>query len=141
MNIKTVTSSASLEDAYHIRRTVFIEEQNVSPDEELDGLDNEAIHLVGYIHEQPIAAARLRFVDEYGKLERICVLPTFRGNAYGKKMIEALETVIIEQNSSHAKLNAQSHAKGFYQLLGYEQISDEFVDAGILHVTMTKQLR
>lgn len=140
MNVKIVESEEELQQAYDIRMVVFVEEQNVPPEEEIDDLEGSAIHFIGYDHENPVAASRLRFVEEYGKLERICVLKEARGKSFGKEIIQAMEKVVQEKGFKKAKLNAQTHAEGFYQKLGYHTISGEFMDAGIPHVTMTKEL-
>lgn len=140
MNVKIVESEEELQQAYDIRMIVFVEEQNVPPEEEIDDLEGSAIHFIGYDHENPVAASRLRFVEEYGKLERICVLKEARGKSFGKEIIQAMEKVVQEKGFKKAKLNAQTHAEGFYQKLGYHTISGEFMDAGIPHVTMIKEL-
>ncbi|WP_338048992.1 GNAT family N-acetyltransferase [Pontibacillus halophilus] len=140
MNIIEATSKAQIEDAYAIRRDVFVNEQGVSLDEEMDEHDDSATHLVGYLEDEAVAASRLRFVDKYGKFERISVLSSKRGKSFGKQMIEAMETITRNRGYHYAKLNAQVQALGFYQSLGYEVVSDEFLDAGIPHVTMTKAL-
>ncbi|WP_404451790.1 GNAT family N-acetyltransferase [Virgibacillus necropolis] len=140
MDIKQVETNGELEQAYHVRTVVFVEEQKVPPEEELDEYDKEANHFVGYVNEVPIAASRLRFVDSYGKLERICVLDTERGKSYGKMIIQRMEFEIKNNGFEKAKLNAQTHAEEFYQRLGYETVSGEFMDAGIPHVTMIKDL-
>lgn len=134
-------SREELEQAYHIRMIVFVEEQEVPAEEELDEHDATATHFLAYEHGSAIAASRLRYTDEgYGKLERICVLKAHRGKSVGQQLIAAMEEEIKHQNYHKAKLNAQTHALNFYKKLGYHVISDEFMDAGIPHVTMVKDL-
>nr|WP_077297328.1 GNAT family N-acetyltransferase [Virgibacillus pantothenticus] len=140
MMITRVTTKEELEHAYHVRTIVFIQEQNVSPEEEMDEYDDEAIHFIAYDGKTPIGASRLRFVDNYGKLERICVLNEYRGQSIGKQLIQAMEQAVLEHGYHKSKLNGQTHAENFYHHLGYETVSDEFLDAGIPHVTMIKQL-
>jgi len=140
MNLKVVETKEELDAAYQVRMTVFVEEQNVPADIEIDEHEKEAIHFIGYEENQPIAASRLRFVDEYGKLERICILKEYRGKHYGLALIEKMESVIKEKGYSKAKLNAQTYAIPFYEKQGYKKVSDEFMDAGIPHVTMIKNL-
>lgn len=140
MLIETVENDQQLKDAFGVRRRVFIEEQQVPEDLELDEHDNLAVHFIGYQNNEPIAAARLRFVEENGKLERICVMKEFRGRSFGRQMIEAMEKRIQIEGLKQAKLNAQTHAEDFYRSLGYETISGQFMDAGIPHVTMIKTL-
>lgn len=140
MNIKITKSKADRDDAFHIRNTVFVHEQNVPPEEEIDHFDKTAIHFTGYKEGLPIAASRLRFINDIGKLERICVLKDYRRQSFGKKLIQAMEDEILRKGYSQAKLNAQTHATQFYEQLGYKIISEEFLDAGIPHVTMIKKL-
>lgn len=140
MDIKIVETKEELDQAYHVRTVVFVDEQQVPPEEELDQYDKEAIHFVGYVNGVPIATSRLRFVDSYGKLERICVLESERGKSYGKMIIQRMELEIKNYDYQKAKLNAQTHAEVFYRKLGYETVSGEFMDAGIPHVTMVKEL-
>ncbi|WP_099157105.1 GNAT family N-acetyltransferase [Virgibacillus ndiopensis] len=140
MNIKLVETNQEKEQAYHVRTVVFVEEQKVPPEEELDQHDETAIHFICYQEDKPIAASRLRFVDQYGKLERICVLKNERGKSYGAQLIQAMEAEIHKNGYTKAKLNAQTHAENFYKRLGYKTVSGEFLDAGIPHVTMIKEL-
>ncbi|MGM8214635.1 GNAT family N-acetyltransferase [Bacillaceae bacterium W0354] len=141
MDIIKVMTKEQLDEAFQIRKTVFIDEQNVPANLEMDEHDETAIHFVGYDENQkPIAASRLRFIDDYGKLERICVLKEHRGKQFGKSIILQMEEYIKQHGYQKSKLNAQSYAETFYKKLGYKTISDEFMDAGIPHVTMIKQL-
>ncbi|WP_186576023.1 GNAT family N-acetyltransferase [Aquibacillus kalidii] len=138
MKIMIVDTDKIQQDAYYVRKTVFVEEQKVPPELEIDELENEAIHFVGYEDNRPVAASRLRLVDGYGKLERVCVLKEFRGKSLGKQLMKEMEVEISRRGLAKAKLNAQTHAEAFYKSIGYETISDEFMDAGIPHVTMQK---
>jgi predicted GNAT family N-acyltransferase len=138
LNVKQVTTKDQLEDAYSVRRTVFVDEQQVPEEEEIDQFEDESTHIVLYDNEVPVGAARLRVLDGIGKLERICVLSSSRKNGAGKLLVNKLEEIAIEQGVSKLKLNAQTHAIPFYERLGYETVSDVFMDAGIPHVTMIK---
>ncbi|WP_067729611.1 GNAT family N-acetyltransferase [Oceanobacillus damuensis] len=140
MIIKTAEKREELEHAYQVRMKVFVEEQRVPPEEELDEHDATAMHFIAFDDETPIAASRLRFVDEYGKLERICVLKEYRGHSHGKQLIQEMEKMITGKGYNKAKLNAQTHAEAFYKKLGYKTVSGKFLDAGIPHVTMIKEL-
>ncbi|TMN23144.1 GNAT family N-acetyltransferase [Lentibacillus cibarius] len=140
MKIRQATTSKEKDDAYSVRTIVFVKEQHVPPEIEIDEYDETAIHLIGYENDEPIAASRVRFTDNCGKLERICVLHNQRGKSRGSQMIKAMESLIKENGYKKAKLNAQTHAIEFYRRLGYEVVSDEFMDAGIPHVTMVKTL-
>lgn len=141
MKVKIVSTKKDQEQAFQVRTIVFVDEQKVSIEEELDEHEDEAIHFVGYEDDKPIAASRLRWVNEMGKLERICILKDHRRKSYGTKMIEAMEQEVLKKGYSQTKLHAQTQALEFYKRLDYKVVSDEFLDAGIPHVAMVKQLR
>ncbi|KKI93676.1 acetyltransferase [Bacillus sp. SA1-12] len=138
MNVQQVTTKEQLEDAFSVRRTVFVDEQQVPEEEEIDQFEDESTHVVLYDNGEPIGAARIRVLDGIGKLERICVLSSSRKKGAGKLLVLKLEEIAAAQGVTKLKLNAQTHAIPFYERLGYETVSDVFMDAGIPHVTMIK---
>jgi predicted GNAT family N-acyltransferase len=138
--IKIVENQKELEDAYSVRKTVFVEEQAVPLEEEIDAYENEAEHFVMYDEGSPIGAGRFRFVNGYGKVERICVLEKARKTGAGKAIMNAIENHAHKKDIHKLKLNAQTHAIPFYAGLGYEVVSEEFMDAGIPHKTMVKEV-
>ena len=140
MIVQKVKTKKELDDAFGVRMVVFVNEQKVPVEEELDAFDKTAIHFIGYENEQPVAASRLRFEADYGKLERICVLQEYRGKHFGQELIKEMEMTISKNGYKKAKLHAQTHAESFYSHLGYETVSDTFMDAGIPHVAMIKTL-
>lgn len=140
METKIVTNEQELQDAFTIRKAVFVNEQNVPEEEEIDQFDEDAVHFVLYNGETPIGAGRFRLVDGNGKVERICVLKDKRQSGSGKTIMDKIEEYAKNQGISILKLNAQTHAIPFYSKLGYEVISEEFLDAGIPHRTMKKKL-
>ncbi|WP_188208044.1 GNAT family N-acetyltransferase [Alkalibacillus aidingensis] len=141
LNVQKVETKRQLDEAYDIRKIVFVEEQKVPIEEEMDEHDDTATHFIGYnLERRPVAASRLRLVDEYGKLERICVLKEERDHGYGRDIILAMEDHVKSKGFAKTKLNAQTYAEEFYKKLGYETVSCEFMDAGIPHVTMVKNL-
>lgn len=141
MNIKKVTTEADLQLAFDFRRKVFIEEQQVPEVEEYDEFDSlqaQCDHILVYYKEQPVGTGRLRVVEGYGKLERICIVEEFRKFGLGKEIIIGLEQIARDNGLTKAKLNAQSYAEGFYEKLGYKREGKEFVDCGIPHILMKK---
>ncbi|WHY87791.1 GNAT family N-acetyltransferase [Neobacillus novalis] len=141
MIVKVVENQKQLEDAYSIRKIVFVGEQNVPLEEEIDQYENEAAHFVLYLENAPIGAGRFRVVDGYGKVERICVLKEARKTGAGKSIMNAIENYAQTLALQKLKLNAQTHAIPFYAGLGYEVVSEEFLDAGIPHKTMIKEIK
>lgn len=140
MNVQQVSTKEQLEDAFKVRQEVFVNEQKVPVEEEIDQFEDEAIHIVLYDERTPVGAARLRILDGIGKLERICVLSSCRGKGAGKQLVDKLEEIASSEGVKKFKLNAQTHAIPFYERLGYKTISDIFMDAGIPHVSMIKEV-
>ncbi len=128
-------------DAYTVRQEVFVQEQDVPEEVELDGEDGDAIHLVAYDGELPVGTARLRTVDgATGKAERLAVRADHRGEGLGRRLMERLEDIAREQDCARIHLHAQTRVEGFYDSLGYETVSDVFEEAGIPHIKMKKEL-
>src|SRR5699024_8148957 len=99
--------------------TVFVKEQNVPVELERDEYDQEAIHFIGYQDGQPIAASRLRFMNQYGKLKRICVLKTHRGKSYGQQLSQQMEKENKKKGYTNADLHEQPQANNFYKRICY----------------------
>jgi predicted GNAT family N-acyltransferase len=124
-----------------LRRVVFTEEQGVSEADELDGLDDSAIHLLAVGAEGPVGTARLLLKGDTGKIGRVCVLAEARGTGLGAALIRAaLEELRRQPGISTARLGSQSHATGFYEKLGFAVEGEEFIDAGIPHRHMRRPL-
>jgi predicted GNAT family N-acyltransferase len=140
VKVKVVSNNEELQDAYSVRKKVFIEEQNVPAEEEIDQYENDSEHFVLYDNEVPIGAGRFRVFDGIGKIERICVLSEARQKGAGALIMNAIEDYAAENGVKKLKLNAQTHAIPFYERIKYRVASEEFLDAGIPHKTMIKQL-
>lgn len=140
MNVQAVETKQQLEDAFAVRKQVFVEEQQVSAEEEYDEFDETAQHVVLYDGNTPVGTGRTRAIGDIGKMERICVLASHRSKGAGRLIMEKLEALAKAQGLAKAKLHAQTHAEDFYKRLGYETVSDVFMEANIPHVVMVKQL-
>ncbi|MBC6973286.1 GNAT family N-acetyltransferase [Bacillus sp. Xin] len=143
MQSKQIKEITDLEIAFHIRKEVFVKEQGVPLEDEFDTFDtlsDVCHHILVYFNEMPVGTGRIRFVDNIGKLERICILQPFRKYGLGKIIIQTLEEITREKEISKVKLHGQTHAEGFYNKLGYQTSSDVFMEDGIPHILMTKDL-
>lgn len=124
-----------------LRREVFIVEQGVSEADELDGLDDSAIHLLAFDGDTPVGTARLLVKGQTGKIGRVCVRASARGTGLGAALIRAaLDTLRHERGVTSAALGAQAQTTGFYEKLGFRVIGDAFMDAGIVHRHMVQDL-
>jgi len=137
---KRITTVEQLDDAFRIRKAVFVKEQGVAEEVELDEFEDTASHVLVYYGNEPVGTGRVRIVDDMAKLERICVLATHRKHRLGKAIMDELEAIALEKGMSKAKLHGQVQAAAFYEKQGYEIASDVFMEENIPHVKMVKYL-
>ncbi|MGE7693228.1 GNAT family N-acetyltransferase [Lysinibacillus sp. NPDC094177] len=139
--VKIVETTKEHEDAFAVRKQVFVEEQGVPLHLECDAEDASATHFIMYEGNDPVGAARLRSIeDDAVKIERVCILQDQRGKKLGALIMKEMENHSISINKKKLKLNAQSYAIPFYEKLGYTATSPEFMDAGIPHRAMEKKI-
>ena len=124
-----------------IRREVFVEEQGVPVDEEMDAHDALCTHFLALRGGEAIGTARLRVTDDGGvKAERVAVRRPFRGAGVGRALMRALEDEARALGRRELVLNAQLPVVAFYERLGYRAEGPEFLGAGIPHRAMRKPL-
>lgn len=124
-----------------LRRIVFMVEQNVSEDEERDGKDDIAHHILARQDGTPVGCARILIDGHTGKIGRVCVLAEARGTGLGQVIMAAcLEHLKPIPGIRRAVLGAQTHALGFYENLGFVAYGPEFLDANIPHRMMERAL-
>lgn len=130
-------------DALRIRQDVFVKEQGVPEELEVDEYDPICVNFVLYDEEdKAIATARLleNKQENSAKVQRVAVRKEARGKDYGKHVMEACERFAKEERLSALKLHAQLSALPFYEKLGYKVYGEEFMDAGIPHIRMKKEI-
>ena len=119
-----------------IRRTVFIEEQNVPEELEWDGLDESCQHLLALDNNNnAIGTGRL---CEHGHIGRMAVIKDWRGKGVGGALLKKFIDIAQKTGTLKLVLNAQISAAGFYARYGFSVEGDEFMDAGIPHLRMTR---
>lgn len=143
--ISYVSTEEQLEQALGIRHHVFVIEQQVPAEIEIDQYDvisPDVHHVLLSTDGQAIATGRLIYYSkDTAKMQRIAVLESHRSFGYGRVLLLAMEELARELGLSYSVLDAQCQAQKFYEKLGYEVISEEpFYDADILHVRMRKSL-
>jgi predicted GNAT family N-acyltransferase len=121
-----------------IREAVFISEQRVPEALEWDGLDPLCTHALAWNNVgEAIGTARMR-AD--GVIGRMAVLRNWRGCGVGQALLETLLHLAVKQGLQQVTLAAQIHAVGFYERAGFHVISEPFMDAGIPHRMMRRNL-
>ncbi|MFN0162807.1 MAG: GNAT family N-acetyltransferase [Burkholderiales bacterium] len=126
-----------------VRQAVFVVEQGIAPSLEWDLIDARSIHvLISDIDAGPCATGRL-FDDtepRVARIGRLAVLAHLRGLGLGDAVLARLVDLAVAQGSAQAVLHAQTQAAGFYLRRGFVASGDEFIEDGIAHVRMIKQL-
>ncbi|MCM3205890.1 GNAT family N-acetyltransferase [Paenibacillus illinoisensis] len=143
--ISYVTTDEQLQQALGIRHDVFVIEQQVPSEIEIDQFDvisPDVHHVLLSTDGQAVATGRLIYYSkDTAKMQRIAVLQSHRSFGYGRVLLLAMEERARELGLTYSILDAQCQAQKFYEKLGYEVISEEpFYDADILHVRMRKSL-
>ena len=140
VSIKIVQTPEEFERCFGIRTTVFVEEQEVPLELEMDEYDAIATHFLLRDGETPLATARL--VDKHGlaKIGRVAVLKEARGRGLGLLLMQAVIDEAKRRGFTESVLDAQTYAIPFYARLGYVAEGEEFDDAGIPHFLMRRKL-
>ena len=120
-----------------IRFAVFVEEQGVPREIELDELDALSLHIVGFFDERPVATGRL-LPD--GHIGRMAVLRDWRGRGIGGILLKELVKVAGQRGDPEVMLSAQVHAVPFYLAHGFVPEGGEYLEAGIKHRAMKRRL-
>lgn len=138
---KLVTSDNESKAALEVRRHVFIEEQGVPVDLELDGYDEEALHMVVEDGDKVIGTARVLFpATGQAKIERMAVLRPFRHRGIGREIISFLIEELAHRQIEYVILHAQYPVVAFYRSCGFEETGSPFWEAGIKHIKMQRRL-
>ena len=130
----TIEDKILSDQAFSIRRKVFVDEQGVDPNLEYDKED-QAHHYLLLVAGKPIAAARWRETEKGMKLERFAVLPEFRNRGFGEIILaEVLKDVVGQGKTIY--LHSQLRAVPFYERNGFHKEGEKFTEAGIEHFFM-----
>jgi predicted GNAT family N-acyltransferase len=141
LDYRFVTGEDELKAALEVRRQVFVEEQDIAPELELDGKDGEALHMVVVSEDRVIGTARVMFADgRQAKIERMAVLKSHRRQGIGKGIVSFLLKELNRRLIKQAVLHAQLPVAAFYRSCGFVETGSAFVEAGIEHIKMIKQL-
>jgi predicted GNAT family N-acyltransferase len=140
IRVVEITERPQMEQAWAIRRIVFIEEQHVPEEIEMDADDAHAFHAVALDGNRPVGCGRMVAHDGYVKIGRMAVLRERRGEGIGRSILTFLMQHAKRQGFSRAVLHAQLSAEGFYLKNGYIPEGEVFEEAGITHRRMFSEL-
>lgn len=137
IQVKIVDYATYREVIHRIRYQVFVEEQQVPPDLELDDWDAVSTHALAWQETTPVGTGRL-LPD--GHIGRVAVLPALRGRGVGKAIMACLIQAAQAGGYARVELSAQCHAQPFYTKLGFQPEGSVYSEAGIDHIKMSLSL-
>jgi len=140
IDVRPARDQAEVDAALALRYDVFCIEQGVSLEDERDGRDDEALHLVAVDGGVVVATCRLLSEGPEVKLGRMAVAPSHRGRRLAAALLVEADTRARELGAQRIVLAAQLSAQAVYERAGYAPYGDVFPDAGIEHVMMGKPL-
>jgi predicted GNAT family N-acyltransferase len=134
-----ISDPDSLSQAFEIREKVFVEEQKVPKEEEIDEYEDQSHHFLATLNGMPCGAARWRITSNGIKLERFAVLQEFRNKGVGSALVKAVLKDINDQPNSSEKikyLHSQLGAVPLYQKFGFTKKGVIFEECAIQHYKM-----
>jgi len=125
-------------DALVVRGEVFVVEQSVPEEIELDDMDAVSLHVVAYVNGEPVGTGRL-LPD--GHIGRMAVRRRARGAGIGGRLLQTLIDEARGLGHRQVALHAQVHARGFYEAHGFCAQGPEFVEADMPHLLMVREFQ
>ncbi len=126
----------NMPDILALRLSVFVDEQNVPPEIEIDGEDEAAIHIIALDENATVGCARILLSERDAHIGRLAVRKDRRGEGIGAAICRFAVSLCRERGYEYIWLNAQLHAAGFYERLGFARCGETFIEAGIEHIKM-----
>ena len=124
-------------EASRIRTTVFVQEQGVPVEIEMDDMDAACVHALAYVDGRAVGTGRL-LPD--GHIGRMAVLEENRTSGVGGAILASLVAEARRRGMKEVVLSAQTHALGFYRKHGFHELGAVFEEAGIPHQEMRRVL-
>ena len=140
IDIHWTRAAQEVQGAVAVRKQVFCVEQGVPLEEELDGRDDEALHLVAAEDGRVIGTLRLLLDGAQAKVGRVAVLSDWRRQGIALEMLELAIAQARERGCTRASLASQTYAIPLYEQAGFAVDSDIFEEAGMPHVWMRMRL-
>ncbi len=141
VTVKLVENAAEMEAAKAIRIRVFVHEQSVPIEEEMDDADAEAVHALALLGTLPVGTGRLLTLPSgEAQIGRMAVDVPHRRAGVGALIMDCLEQEARRLGLTEAILHAQTYVRTFYSRQGYREEGEVFMEAGIEHISMRKRL-
>ena len=139
ITVKLVQTEQDMEAAVSVRFRVFVDEQSIPPEEELDEYDAIATHAIAMEDGQAVGTGRMYFEGGEARIGRMAVDSSHRRRGVGGLILRFLEEEAKAQGATEFVLHAQDYVKAFYVSHGYTEHGEPFLEVDIPHVEMRKE--
>ena len=136
IRVRRITSKREIAKAFAIRMRVFVKEQGVPAEIELDSDDERATHFLAYAGKRAVGTARVVEQHRSAKIGSMAVSKNYRGRGVGKKLLQRATETAKKRGAQSIYLHAQVPVIGFYQSMGFRCAGPVFDEAGIPHRKM-----
>lgn len=140
VEIYRVKNETEMKLVHDIRLEVFVGEQGVPVELEMDEMDKDAVHVLACVDGVPAGCGRLLLMGEKAKIGRVAVKKSMRRYGLGTGICKLLIAIAGDNGARRIYLGAQLTAVEFYSSLGFEKEGEVFMEAGIEHIKMVKNI-
>lgn len=135
IEVKRVESDADFNHVFDIRTQVFVEEQEISQEDEYDGFDHLSNHYLAFYEGAPAGTSRWRMTSTGRiRMERFSVKDAFRGKGIGKALLFGM--LNDAPKGKEIYLHAQEFLAPYYEKMGFKTRGEAFEEVGIMHREM-----
>ncbi|MBI4339615.1 MAG: GNAT family N-acetyltransferase [Chloroflexi bacterium] len=139
--VKAVETPQEMAQSKALRLQVFVEEQGIPAEAEMDELDATAFHAIAFQDGSVVGTGRLLADSPAdGRIGRMAVAQPFRRQGVGSQVLAFLEREASRRGIRRITLHAQAHVQVFYAHRSYREVGQPFLEVGIPHVEMVKEL-
>ena len=135
-----IVQTTDLDTCFRLRHQVLVKEQPVPVSQEIDACDTDAVHLLVLQSDTLVGTARIVFDPGTASIGRGGAQPTARRLGLGAALITHAAGVATTEGVTTALFGTQLHALSFYEKLGFQTVGKPYLDAGIKHKDMTRDL-
>ncbi|MCB1106661.1 MAG: GNAT family N-acetyltransferase [Chlamydiia bacterium] len=137
IEVREVVTDQEWQDYLGIRHVVFVQEQHVPEEIEVDAYEEEATHFIAFLEGKAAGTGRFRLKDSFVKFERVATLKEFRGKGIASALMDFMEKRAKMKHPQYLPfMHAQVDAISFYEKRGWEGVGEVFQEGGISHQWM-----